>query len=104
MIWVIAGDRLFGVEWTMMRTLAGTLFLLIAIGTSSPAHACTVCHSKNPKMVRMHEALGFKECFRCHKPGSMKSGTGGREQLMTTDERCIPCHANKVGADNAPFK
>jgi len=88
----------------MLRTLVSALFLLTVINAASPAHACTVCHSKNPKMVRMHEALGFKDCFRCHKPGSMSSAPSGRGQMMATDERCIPCHGKADGSANLPPK
>jgi len=58
----------------------------------SPASAaCTVCHSKNPKMVRMHEALGFRDCFMCHGPGKKKS-SGERKEQMATDPLCNGCH------------
>ena len=56
--------------------------------------ACTVCHSKNPKMVRMHEALEFKDCFTCHAKG-LKSSPEEKKVQMSTDERCIRCHAGK---------
>jgi len=53
--------------------------------------ACNECHSKNPKMVRMHSALGFKNCFSCHgyvKELPVKERIGDR----ASDERCLPCH------------
>lgn len=52
-----------------MRMLAVPIACLIAavvLLPYSPAHACNVCHSKNPKMARMHEKLGYKDCFACH--------------------------------------
>ncbi len=84
----------------LLRTTVTVIVLIMTAGAQ--AEACTVCHSKNPKMVKMHEALGFKDCFRCHRPGGMDADKGGRKQMMTTDERCIPCHVNKAGADNRP--
>ena len=76
-------------------------FLLLSLAVlllgHSLADACTVCHSKNPKMVRMHEALEYKDCFLCHGPTAKKSADP-REKQMTTDERCIRCHLRS----NAP--
>ena len=64
----------------------------VTIFLPSPASAaCTVCHSKNPKMVRMHEALGFKNCFMCHGPGKNKYFAERKEQ-MATDPLCNGCH------------
>jgi hypothetical protein len=64
----------------------------VTIFLPSPGSAaCTVCHSKNPKMVRMHEALGFKDCFMCHGPGKKKSSAERKEQ-MSTDPLCNSCH------------
>jgi hypothetical protein len=55
------------------------------------ALACNVCHSKNPKMVRMHEALEFKDCFSCHGPTAKKSADPPEKQMLT-DDRCVRCH------------
>lgn len=52
---------------------------------------CNVCHSKNPKMVKMHEELGFKDCFKCHGQGMEKTPEGQKDQMIG-DARCIPCH------------
>ncbi len=65
--------------------------LLPLLGVPADASACTVCHSKNPKMVRMHEALGLKDCFVCHGPSAKKTNDPISVQ-MTSDERCVLCH------------
>lgn len=59
---------------------------------ASPGFACTECHSKNPKMVRMHEALEYKDCFVCHGPTAKKTGEAPNVR-MTRDELCVRCHA-----------
>ena len=56
-----------------------------------PSFACNVCHSKNPKMVRMHTELGYKDCFTCHMPGKRKSPEEWNQQ-RESDEKCIRCH------------
>jgi hypothetical protein len=67
------------------------LFLFLAsLCFIEGAHACTVCHSKDPKMVRMHEALEFKDCFLCHGPATKRSGSPPQEQ-MSTDKLCVRC-------------
>ncbi len=53
---------------------------------------CKVCHSKNPKMVAMHTALEFKDCFKCHGPGGLWPPEKRQEQ-MSTDPLCTRCHA-----------
>ena len=76
-----------------MKTLL--LFTLVIAAWIAPAgreaSGCNVCHSKNPKMVRMHEELGFKDCFKCHGQGLDKTPEG-RTAQMTRDSRCVPCH------------
>jgi hypothetical protein len=70
------------------------LILVIVAWFCSPvceAAACNVCHSKNPRMVRMHEEIGFKDCFKCHGQGLEKDPEKKKAQ-MTSDERCIACH------------
>jgi predicted CXXCH cytochrome family protein len=57
----------------------------------SPSSACNVCHSKNPKMVKMHEALGFKDCFNCHGPGK-KASSLDQPTRMSSDPLCVGCH------------
>jgi hypothetical protein len=74
-----------------MKRTALSIAIMLSCALSSPAFSCNVCHSKNPKMVRMHEALQFKDCFTCHKPGSLKTGAELKGQ-MTSDPRCVTCH------------
>jgi hypothetical protein len=53
--------------------------LLIAMGIALAIHeayGCNVCHSKNPKMVKMNEELGLKDCFNCHGQGMAKTPEG----------------------------
>ena len=64
------------------------------------AYACTVCHSKNPKMVLMHEALEFKDCFVCHGPNSKRSGE--RKNEKSNAELCVRCHAANSGGSTLP--
>ena len=74
------------------------LTTLLIPKTSSYAFECTVCHSRNPAMVRMHKALQGKGCFDCHKVGAKLMGKGqpkDRESLLKrrqTEEICLPCH------------
>jgi hypothetical protein len=72
----------------LILTLVAAAWLASA---AREASACTTCHSRNPKMVRMHEELGFKDCFKCHGQGMGKTPEERKAQ-MTGDERCIPCH------------
>lgn len=77
-----------------MKYLIPLLFVLpvlLALLAAPPSLACNVCHSKNPKMVRMHEQLEFKDCFKCHFNGSLKKGEE-MEVMMQNDERCVRCH------------
>ncbi|MBI5640794.1 MAG: hypothetical protein HZA17_10235 [Nitrospirae bacterium] len=69
-------------------------FLVSATILIGDASACNVCHSKNPKMVKMHEELGFKDCFNCHNPFNQKTDEERKAQ-MTSDQLCINCHAPK---------
>ncbi len=76
----------------VMRVLSviALLLFLAPVGVT-PAHACNVCHSKNPKMVLMHKELGFKDCFKCHGQ-ELKKDPEEKKTQMATDSRCIPCH------------
>ncbi len=84
------------------ETLA--LFSLLCFGlfVSLPdgAFACNVCHSKNPKMVSMHEALEFKDCFTCHGPRSKRIGERSNEK--TSAELCVRCHAADISGSTLP--
>jgi predicted CXXCH cytochrome family protein len=67
-----------------------TVSLLLVLA-SMPEAACNECHSKNPKMRKMHEALGYKDCFKCHGMGQVKKGEEQKTQ-MKTDPLCSGCH------------
>jgi hypothetical protein len=69
----------------MLLTASLALFLPSYV----PA-ACNVCHSKDPKMVHMHSALGYKDCFICHGPSAKPTDRSKRSD----DQRCLPCHKN----------
>jgi hypothetical protein len=87
-----------------MRTGRGFLFIALLCFVAFPnadATGCTVCHSKNPAMVRMHQELGFKDCFKCHYPGSKKSPEELKVQ-MNSDERCTNCHAKGTKEEENP--
>ncbi len=82
----------------MLRIVIG--FMLV-MGLSSPVlamFACNECHSKNPAMVRMHQALKGQACFGCHKPGERLMGKQAAKdpasllQRRVTDQLCIRCH------------
>lgn len=72
------------------------LFLIInfIIIKSVIAFQCNECHSKNPKMVKMHQALGMKDCFKCHGFKGKKSKEELKAQMIT-DDKCIGCHLKK---------
>ena len=94
MIWIIP-QRSVELYATVMRPVnypVTAVLLIIVCGIfAHPVSACTVCHSKDPKMVRMHEALEFKDCFVCHGPAAKKSNDEPKKQMLT-DERCVKCH------------
>lgn len=75
-------------------TIVLSIFLVSAGAITADADGCNECHSKNPKMVKMHATLEFKDCFKCHGFGRIKP----KEQLMEqrqTDQLCIGCHGNQ---------
>ena len=80
-----------------MLKIAIVLSALIFAAVPCPAAdapmfpACNECHSKDPKMVRMHSALGFKGCFACHGPAK-ELPVKERISERPSDERCMPCH------------
>jgi len=58
-----------------MKTLL-LLMLLIAAWIAlfaREAFCCNTCHSKKPKMVKMHEELRFENCFKCDEQGVEKT-------------------------------
>ncbi|GAB4441615.1 MAG: hypothetical protein OHK0040_12850 [bacterium] len=74
-----------------MRYLLIVFLTIFAFATNSAfAFECKECHSKNPKMVKMHKALGYKDCFKCHFKG--KKSKEELKTQMLTDEKCTPCH------------
>ncbi|GFE56932.1 hypothetical protein AOG1_08110 [Geobacter sp. AOG1] len=86
-----------------MKRIYGVMPAIIAIlltvpATQSLAFQCNECHSKNPAMVRMHEALRGRGCFDCHKVGQKLMGKGqptDRDSLLTrrsSDPLCVECH------------
>jgi hypothetical protein len=83
----------------MKRTITAA-GLLLALATPSLAFECKVCHSKNPAMVRMHQATQARDigCFDCHRMGEKlmgKSQPKDKASLLkrrTSDPACLPCH------------
>jgi predicted CXXCH cytochrome family protein len=53
---------------------------------------CKVCHSKDPRMVAMHRALEFKDCFTCHGPGGGLWPKEQRQEQKAKDPVCTRCH------------
>lgn len=85
----------------LMKVYVLLLAMAITLLYHSSALSCTVCHSKNPKMVRMHEALEYKDCFICHGPTARKSSDAPEKQMIS-DERCVRCHAKSAPATTGP--
>lgn len=74
------------------------LILTLLLAAPAAAFECTVCHSKNPAMVKMHRALQGQGCFGCHKVGAKLMGKGqpkDKDSLLKrreTEEVCRACH------------
>lgn len=89
-----------------MRSLL-LIVLLALVPATAHAFECTVCHSKNPAMVKMHTAARGQGCFGCHKVGERLMGRKqpkDRESLLArrrTDDNCLPCHGTPAPADPA---
>ncbi len=77
--------------------LASSALIVLLCAAQPAAAACTVCHSKNPKMVSMHKALQYKDCFKCHGPASDRKTPNAKDE-MTTDPLCAGCHAAGTSA------
>ena len=81
-----------------MQLLVPALLISVIVATRADAFECNVCHSKNPAMVRMHQALKGQSCFACHKMGEKLMGKGqpkDKESLLKrrqTEDVCLPCH------------
>ncbi|TAN44568.1 MAG: hypothetical protein EPN22_06320 [Nitrospirae bacterium] len=68
----------------IIAVASSTAFLSVSL----PAVACNVCHSKNPKMVKMHKNFtNMSDCFKCH--GMQKQRT---PEERSTDPLCTGCH------------
>lgn len=105
MILVIAA-RSFGVVYLDMHPglLFAMAFLSLPLVFAAPeASACNVCHSKNPKMVKMHQALEYKDCFTCHLNG-LKSSSEEKQLQRETDARCVRCHKKNLQQENLLLK
>lgn len=85
-----------------MRIIVGIAVALVSLPGLAAAFECTVCHSKNPAMVKMHTAARGQGCFGCHKVGDKLMGKKqpkDRESLFArrqNDQACTPCHAQKA--------
>ncbi|CAH2031489.1 cytochrome c3 family protein [Trichlorobacter ammonificans] len=82
----------------MRRLLFPLLLVLTVVPATATAFECTVCHSKNPAMVKMHAAARGQGCFGCHRVGERLMGKKqpkDRESLLARrqiDTTCLPCH------------
>lgn len=83
----------------MNRSAVLVLILTYSFATGNASgFECKVCHSKNPKMVAMHQALQGQNCFDCHKIGERLMGKGfpkdhaGLMARRSSDQACVPCH------------
>ena len=86
-------------DQVMKNALLICLAMLVFLCAARPAAAaCTVCHSKNPKMVNMHKALEYKDCFKCHGPALDRKMPNAKDE-MTTDPLCLNCHSPKTSSD-----
>jgi hypothetical protein len=82
------------------RVFTATALLFLTCSGALSAMECTVCHSKNPAMVKMHKATKEKgiNCFDCHKIGERLMGKGqpkDRDSLLkrrVSDGVCTGCH------------
>lgn len=90
-----------------MRTTA-VILAFLAVALPADAFQCTVCHSKNPKMVAMHKALQGENCFICHKMGEKLMGKGqpkdGKSLMRrrAADATCLKCHQTLSDAGTTP--
>lgn len=84
-----------------MRTVPAALLLMLFAPCAATAFECNVCHSKNPKMVAMHQALKGQNCFSCHKVGEKLMGKGKPKDMdsllkrRVTEPECLPCHGKE---------
>jgi len=84
----------------MQRKMTALLLVGVVLVAHGIAHAyeCTVCHSKNPAMVRMHKAVQGRGCFDCHRVGEKLMGKGqpkdpeSLRKRRVSDPLCVECH------------
>ncbi len=76
---------------TLAKAVSAILAVIATFLVQTHAFGCNVCHSKNPKMVKMHKELEYKDCFNCHGPGQKRTPED-QKRLMAGDQRCIRCH------------
>jgi len=80
-----------------MRKLSIVVGLLL-LSQTGHAFECNECHSKNPAMVRMHQAVRGRGCFDCHNIGDKLMGKGvpkdkaSQLQRRVSDPLCVECH------------
>lgn len=83
------------------RTGIQAIIITLLAVPASHAFECTVCHSKNPRMVAMHKALQGRNCFDCHRVGEKLMGKNApkdRDSLLkrrVSEPICLPCHGAK---------
>ena len=84
-----------------MKKAIPFIVLLLAAQTVQ-AFECNECHSKNPAMVRMHQAVQGRDCFACHKIGEKLMGKGipkdkaAQMKRRESDPLCVECHQKPV--------
>jgi len=83
----------------LLSTAAIIIPLFTIISTAmTEAFQCRECHSKNPRMVAMHQAVEGRNCFDCHKIGERLMGRPqpkNHDSLLkrrVADPACIECH------------
>ncbi|OGW33288.1 MAG: hypothetical protein A2X59_06695 [Nitrospirae bacterium GWC2_42_7] len=75
----------------MKMEIVGILIVIAIATTQSYALACKECHSKNPKMLKMHKELEYKDCFTCHGPAAA-GPIEERKIQRASDPVCSKCH------------
>lgn len=76
-----------------MKRIFFTTLILLSMFAEPNAFQCNQCHSKNPKMINMHKALGYKDCFKCHGINAKIDKKNIKTQMLI-DDRCVGCHKN----------
>ena len=81
--------KIYIIAIAIIAALAGTAW--------ADGFGCTECHSKNPKLKAMHEALEFKDCFTCHNSVTNVRFSDEAKRNRDKDPRCVRCHQNDKG-------